>query len=109
MAIVLSSVVYHRILGRTLLLARKERAQMFTKSLLSLACLVLTLHAAADPIGGTARKFPDTRDGIRVFVDQLPSQMTEAQWRFAATHYVGSQKEKRSWTRQMRQLNPNFL
>jgi hypothetical protein len=35
--------------------------------------------------------------------------MTEAQWRFAARHYVGSQKMTRSWTLRMRRLNPRFL
>ena len=35
--------------------------------------------------------------------------MTPAQWRFAATHYAGSQKMTRAWTERMRRLNPRFL
>jgi hypothetical protein len=77
-------------------------------ALLVLAAL-LTPSARADGIGGAARPFPDTRDKILVYADQLPSQMTDAQWRFAATHYVGSQKMTRTWVRRMRQLNPRFL
>ena len=42
-------------------------------------------------IGAAARTFPDTQAKILVFDDQLPSSMTEAQWRFAATHYAGCQ------------------
>ena len=55
------------------------------------------------------RTFPDTRDKIRVFADQLPSQLTDAQWQFVASHYAGSQKMTRDWTRRVRRLNPNFL
>ncbi len=69
-------------------------------------CALLALMPAA---GAARRPFPDTRDCIRVYVDQLPSQITDAQWRFVATHYVGSQKMPRSWTRHARRLNPNFL
>jgi hypothetical protein len=43
-------------------------------------------------IGAAARFFPDTRDRVMVFTDQLPGGMTDAQYQFAATHYVGSQK-----------------
>jgi hypothetical protein len=68
--------------------------------------LTLTLSAAAS---ATPRPFPDTREKIRVFNDQLPSSMTDAQWRFAAGHYAGCQKMTRSWTRRMRRLNPGFL
>ncbi|HZO92060.1 MAG TPA: putative glycoside hydrolase [Chthonomonadaceae bacterium] len=76
--------------------------------LLLSGCLLQGL-CAAQGIGGVARRFPDTRARILIFADQLPAQMTDAQWRFAATHYVGCQKEMRSWTRRMRQLNPGFL
>ena len=69
-------------------------------------CAVLALVSAAS---AAPRPFPDTRDRIRVYADQLPSQLTDAQWRFVATHYVGSQKMPRSWTRHVRRLNPNFL
>lgn len=44
--------------------------------------------------GGTAaRSFPDTTNGIFVLNDQLTTwSMSEAQFQFAATHYVGTQK-----------------
>lgn len=60
-------------------------------------------------LGAARRPFPDTRSRIRVFTDQLPTRLTDAQMRFISTHYVGTQKMPRSWTRQIRRLNPNFL
>jgi len=57
-----------------------------------------------------ARFFPDTTDGIFVFNDQLNTGgMTEAQFQFAAMHYVGTQKVLRDAARHLRQYNPNFL
>jgi len=76
---------------------------------LTIALLALLPSVTNAPIGAAARSFPDTRAGILIYADQLPSQMTEAQMRFAATHYVGSQKMTRSWIRRMRRLNPHFL
>lgn len=60
-------------------------------------------------IGAVARHFPDTRDKIAIFTDQLPTELTDAQWHFIATHYVGTQKMPRSWARHIRQLNPTFI
>jgi hypothetical protein len=82
-----------------------------TSTTLGALLMLGVLHSPArtDDIRGTSRAFPETRDRIRVYADQLPSQMTDAQLRFAATHYVGSQKMTRMWTRRMRQLNPGFL
>ncbi len=56
------------------------------------------------------RPLPDTTDGIHVFNDQLayPS-MSEAQYQFAATHYVGTQKVTRTAAGRLRAYNPNFL
>lgn len=72
--------------------------------------LALTLAGAAlADSPAPKRVFPDTRARILVFSDQLPSSMTDAQARFAAVHYVGSQKMTRTWTRRLRALNPNFL
>lgn len=70
---------------------------------------LLLLSVANAQIGAAARSFPDSCNGILIYADQLPSQMTEAQMRFAATHYVGSQKMTRAWIRRMRRLNPHFL
>jgi len=76
---------------------------------LALALVLIALGAAA---AGTppARTFPNTTDGIFVFNDQIsPGRLSEAQVRFAATHYVGSQKMTRPEARQLRRHNPNFL
>src|SRR5579872_2665168 len=75
----------------------------------SLVLLTLLRQGPVAPIGAAARSFPDTRAAIRVFADQLPSQLSDAQWRFVASHYVGSQKQTRSWTRRIRRLNPRYL
>ncbi len=57
-----------------------------------------------------ARDFPDTSNGIFVFDDQLDTgAMSEAQFAFAATHVVGTQKIVVSAVRRLRQINPNFL
>ena len=52
--------------------------------------------------------FPDVSSTIGVIVDQMPD-MTEAQIRFAATHYVGSQKLALPLTINIRKYNPLFL
>jgi hypothetical protein len=67
------------------------------------------------PWGGVAdaqrqtRPFPDTSDGIAILVDQLPGRMTEAQQRFAARRFVGSQKLTLDISRALRAYNPAFL
>lgn len=72
--------------------------------------LPLLAFLALPPAAPAARRhFPDTRDGIRVFYDQLPSWLTAEQWRFAATRYVGCQKALRSEARRLRSHNPGFL
>ena len=56
------------------------------------------------------RPMPETTDGIYVFNDQLAGEsMTEAQFEFAATHYVGAQKLLRTYTDHLRAYNPNFI
>jgi len=54
--------------------------------------------------------FPDTIEGIHVFNDQLAVwEMSEAQFEFAARHYVGAQKIFASDVRRLRAHNPNFV
>lgn len=77
--------------------------------LLLLAAVAQKTNAGAPTIGAAARSFPDTHSKIAIFTDQLPGQMTDAQMRFAASHYVGTQKMPRSWTRKIRLLNPGFI
>jgi len=59
--------------------------------------------------GASRRPFPDTSTRIAVLTDQLPGGMTEAQVRFAATHYVGTQKLTLKLARPLRAINPGFL
>jgi hypothetical protein len=59
--------------------------------------------------GGKRRPFPDTSARIAVLTDQLPGAMTEGQVRFAATHYVGTQKLTLKLSRPLRAINHGFL
>ena len=56
----------------------------------------------------SGRSFPDTYGAIAILADQLPS-MSAAQLQFAATHYVGTQKQLRSVTQALRAISSNFL
>lgn len=60
------------------------------------------------PAMSAGRPFPDTFSGIALLVDQLPT-MNAAQMQFAATHYVGTEKQLLSVTQALRALNPAFL
>ena len=55
------------------------------------------------------RPWPDTSVGIHVFNDQLADYVNDAQFRFAATHYAGTQKMTRSAADRLRAINANFL
>lgn len=56
-----------------------------------------------------ARPWPDTTARIAVFADQLPGALTAAQRQFAATHLVGTQKQRASELAALRVYNPGFL
>lgn len=60
---------------------------------------------------GTPRPWPDTADGIHVFNDQIDGlgNLSEAQIRFAAARYVGTQKMTRPDADRLRSLDPGFL
>jgi hypothetical protein len=64
---------------------------------------------AASRAAASRRSFPDTSTRIAILADQLPGSMTTAQRRFAATHYVGTQKLTRDLSQPLRAINPNFL
>lgn len=66
-------------------------------------------RADGAPVVDTRRPWRDTTTGIHVFNDQLASALSDAQWQFAATHYVGTQKMTRANADRLRALNPNFL
>lgn len=75
---------------------------------LAALAVVLTVSAQA-PAAAPKRKFPDTSDAIRVYVDQLSGSLTRAQMRFAVEHYVGTQKLLSGQIGLMRTQNPDFL
>jgi hypothetical protein len=56
----------------------------------------------------SGRSFPDTNATIAILADQLPT-MNSAQMQFAASHYVGTQKQLLPVTQALRSLNSNFL
>jgi hypothetical protein len=64
--------------------------------------------ASATGDGGSGRAFPDTNATIAILADQFPS-MNGAQIQFAATHYVGTEKQLLAVTQALRAVNPNFL
>ena len=76
-----------------------------------LGVVLTTPFAAATPdLPLIIHSFPDTIEGIHVFNDQLAVwEMSEAQFEFAATHYVGAQKVFVSEVRRLRSHNPNFV
>ena len=56
------------------------------------------------------RFFPNTTNGIFAYSDQIDTgSLTEAQFQFAATHYVGTQKVTTAAARHFRKYNRNFL
>ena len=74
-----------------------------------ISAAVLAVLPSRSFIAAGSRSFPDTSTRIGVFADQLPGGMSEAQERFAATHYVGTQKLSLNLSRPLRAINPNFL
>jgi hypothetical protein len=56
-----------------------------------------------------SRPLPNTSDKIYVFADQLGNKLTAAQAKFAATHFVGSQKLTKNVSDQIRAYNQNFI
>ena len=76
-------------------------------SSIALAAAVAVLTGCMS--GANRRPFPDTSTRIAVLADQLPGAMSEAQVRFAATHYVGTQKLTLRLSRPLRAINPRFL
>jgi len=73
----------------------------------SLACRIILPVDDADPT--PKRTFPLIESGIGVFVDQLTTQMTQAQMEFMATHCIGSQKLVKNLVDSMRAYNPDFI
>ena len=82
----------------------------YRKSIISWTLLLLvSLVGMATPLRPQTRTFPDTREGIMVFSDQIPPGNTSAQDEFAATHYVGTQKMTPQDIESIRAYNPDFI
>lgn len=58
---------------------------------------------------GFARPLPAARGRIMVWPDQFDQNLTDAQIRFVATHFVGTQKIVHRLSSRIRALNPGFL
>jgi hypothetical protein len=70
---------------------------------------VVGLLVAEMRTGASSRVFPDVFGRVGVLIDQLPGDMTDAQIRFAAAHFVGSQKLTLDVSRRLRAVNPGFV
>ncbi len=82
----------------------------YHKSIISWTLLLLiSLLGITTPLRPQTRTFPDTRDGIMVFSDQIPPGNTSTQDEFAATHYVGTQKMIPQDIEAIRAYNPDFI
>jgi hypothetical protein len=92
---------------------RKGPQYTVVKSALSLVVSIVAalvvLWGPRTVVSASGRIFPDTSTRIGVLTDQLPGGMTAAQERFAATHYVGTQKLSLNLSRPLRAINPQFL
>lgn len=73
---------------------------------LSLLALQVVAHRAAQ---AQTRSFPNTKDGIFIFYDQPPFQLTPAQQQFLANNYVGCQKIMVDLVNDVRGFNGNFI
>lgn len=81
-----------------------SRFRLLATSLLLAVALGLVI---AEP-RAARREFPDTSSRIAILTDQFSGPNAD-QIRFAATHFVGSQKLSLDQTRALRKVNPNFL
>ncbi|MFN7915595.1 MAG: putative glycoside hydrolase [Vicinamibacterales bacterium] len=73
-----------------------------------LVTVALGLVTAATPHAARTREFPDTSSRIAILTDQFSGPNAD-QIRFAATHFVGSQKLSLDESRALRRINPNFI
>ena len=62
-------------------------------------------YAALGPI----IDFPNTADGIHVFSDQFPDDLSDAMLQFIASHFDGAQKMRTVFTDAVRAYNENFV
>ncbi len=86
----------------------KTQDRNFKNGVSLLLAATLILVASRFPTAAR-RPFPDTSTRIAILMDQLPTTMSDAQMRFAATHYVGTQKLSLPLSKPIRKVNPAFL
>jgi hypothetical protein len=91
-----------------------ERAPRWSAAVsIAVALLCFVIFGDAAPSGAgvqVTRTFPPTAGGVVVFSDQLDTaSMTEALFKFAATHYAGAQKLLPPDARHLRRYNSNFI
>ena len=55
------------------------------------------------------RVWPQTKNGIYVFTDQLDQFLSERQWKFSAQHFIGSMRIIKDKVDTLRKYNSNFL
>jgi Hypothetical glycosyl hydrolase family 15 len=77
--------------------------------LILILALALALALALPANALARRSIPDTSTAVRVWDDQLPDSMTDAQVRFVAGHVDGTQKVSRQTAERLRAVNPGFL
>lgn len=70
---------------------------------------VLRLPTEAGPLAKPRRRLPSTRRAVGVFNDQMSESLSDAQVKFAATNYAGSQKQTRRFADRLRAINPGFV
>ena len=70
---------------------------------------ILCLFFVPSLLAAQQRSFPNTKNGVFVFHDQLPGSLTDAQWQFAATHLIGCQKMIKNHVDKLRSYNSNFI
>jgi hypothetical protein len=73
-----------------------------------LACVVVWLVVGIRT-NASGRAFPDVLGRVGVLIDQLPGDLTDAQIRFAASHFVGTQKLTLDVSSRLRAVNPGFV
>lgn len=89
--------------------------KLFFAVLLSVQLLVNFISCCPDAfaqstsIGSVAHPFPDTANGVGVFLDQQPNGQSQAQINFATTYCVGTQKLTTSLAQTYRAANPNWI
>lgn len=76
---------------------------------LSFLLAILSKESAAQILNKKDRQFPNTKNGIHIFYDQPPYQLSNAQLQFIASNYTGCQKIPLDLVNEIRSFNENFI